>query len=105
MSDTTTIRGTVVIHVDRCKGCELCVPACPPDVLVMSRDTNKLGFRYPLLLEGCTGCRACYQVCPDYVFDVYKYDSPVVVENAPEQPSGDPSTGATRDDAPSGSED
>ena len=27
-------RGTVTIAVDRCKGCELCIPACPPDVLV-----------------------------------------------------------------------
>jgi len=26
-------RGTLVIDVQRCKGCELCVPACPPGVL------------------------------------------------------------------------
>lgn len=104
MSDRTVIRGTVVVHEERCKGCELCVPACPPGVLVMSRDTNELGFRYPLLLEGCTGCRACYQVCPDYVFDVYKYDAPVVAEEGPEPSSGDRRSGGAGADAPGGSE-
>jgi 2-oxoglutarate ferredoxin oxidoreductase subunit delta len=65
-------RGTVVIAKDRCKGCELCVPACPVNVLTMSKDINEIGFRYPLLSAGCTGCTACQQVCPDYIFEVYR---------------------------------
>ena len=71
-------RGTVVIDKDRCKGCELCIPACPPRILSMSADPNALGYRYPLLEAGCTGCTACQQVCPDYVFEVYKYDVPLI---------------------------
>ena len=67
-------RGTVVIDVDRCKGCDLCIPACPPNVLKMSRALNANGYRYPELVPGCTGCTACQKVCPDYVFEVYKYD-------------------------------
>ena len=59
-------RGTVVIDVDRCKGCELCIPACPPGVLVMSTTANAIGYRYPELLAGCTACQACHAVCPDY---------------------------------------
>jgi 2-oxoglutarate ferredoxin oxidoreductase subunit delta len=30
-----------------------------------------------MLLAGCTGCRACAQICPDFVFQVYKYDTPL----------------------------
>ena len=48
--------GTVLIDVERCKGCELCIPVCPPHVLEMSVAVNAIGFRYPLLRDGCTGC-------------------------------------------------
>jgi 2-oxoglutarate ferredoxin oxidoreductase subunit delta len=70
-------RGTVVIDVEACKGCELCIDACPPKVLVMTSDqVNTRGYRYPVLAPGCTGCRACAQICPDFVFQVYKFDQP-----------------------------
>jgi 2-oxoglutarate ferredoxin oxidoreductase subunit delta len=65
-------RGTVVIDVERCKGCELCISACPPNVLLMSGEVNETGYRYPLLQPGCTGCTACQMVCPDQVFEVYR---------------------------------
>jgi 2-oxoglutarate ferredoxin oxidoreductase subunit delta len=68
-----TSRGTLVIDADKCKGCELCIAACPPNVLAMSSELNELGYRFPLLHEGCTGCTACQLVCPDYVFSVYRY--------------------------------
>ncbi len=71
------IRGTVVVDVDRCKGCELCVPACPPSVLTMSDHLNANGFRYPILAPGCTACRACHEICPDFVFEVFKFDAPL----------------------------
>ena len=75
-------RGTVVIDRERCKGCELCITACRPGVLVMSDEVNEIGYRFPLLRPGCTACRACHAVCPDFVFEVYKYDDPVVLEVA-----------------------
>jgi 2-oxoglutarate ferredoxin oxidoreductase subunit delta len=65
--------GTVVIAAARCKGCELCIPACPRDVLTMSKTVNAQGYRYPELAEGCTGCTACLLVCPDFVFEVYRF--------------------------------
>jgi 2-oxoglutarate ferredoxin oxidoreductase subunit delta len=71
-------RGTLVIDIEACKGCDLCIDACPPGVLVMTtHDVNERGYRYPRLLPGCTGCKACSQICPDFVFQVYKYDTPV----------------------------
>ena len=73
-------RGTVVIDVEACKGCDLCIGACPPGVLVMTtHEVNARGYRFPLLVAGCTGCRACAQICPDFVFQVYKYDTPMQV--------------------------
>jgi 2-oxoglutarate ferredoxin oxidoreductase subunit delta len=74
----TESRGTLVIETERCKGCELCIAACPPGVLTMSSISNHQGYLYPELSPGCTGCTACQQVCPDYVFEVYKYDEPVL---------------------------
>lgn len=70
-------RGTVVIDTEMCKGCELCIPACPPQVLVMGDGRNHKGLRFPLLLEGCTGCAACQLVCPDFCFEVWRFDRPV----------------------------
>ena len=66
-------RGTLVIDEAKCKGCELCIAACPPRVLVMSREVNEMGYRYPQLLDGCTGCTACQLVRPDFVFSVYRF--------------------------------
>ncbi|HET6946989.1 MAG TPA: 4Fe-4S binding protein [bacterium] len=64
----------VVIDVERCKGCELCVHYCPPKVMAMSRTLNGRGF-YPVMLideERCTSCGACAIVCPDWAITVYK---------------------------------
>ena len=73
--------GTVTIDVEHCKGCDLCIPACPPGVLAMSAPTvNHMGYRYPELYPGCTGCAACCYVCPDFVFEVFRFDTPVLTE-------------------------
>jgi 2-oxoglutarate ferredoxin oxidoreductase subunit delta len=80
---TITSRGSVMIDVERCKGCELCVPACPPKVLTMSTELNGRGLPYPELSPGCTGCGACLLVCPDFCFTVYRYETPVAHEASP----------------------
>ena len=75
MSHERRTTGTVTIDVERCKGCELCIAACPPNVLSMSTAVNSSGFRYPELSDGCTGCTACQLICPDYVFEVYRLET------------------------------
>ena len=70
-------RGTVRIDIERCKGCELCIPACPPNVLRMSSTRNEIGVLFPELLPGCTGCSAGALGCPDFCFDVYRYETPL----------------------------
>jgi 2-oxoglutarate ferredoxin oxidoreductase subunit delta len=71
-------RGTVVIAVDQCKGCELCTTICPQDILVMSHDRfNARGYRPVQLVDPdgkCTGCALCALICPDVVLTVYRYD-------------------------------
>jgi 2-oxoglutarate ferredoxin oxidoreductase subunit delta len=70
-----TATGTVVIDVNACKGCELCVDACPPQVLVMTdRAVNTIGYHYPELVDGCIACQLCALICPDFCFQVYRYE-------------------------------
>ena len=73
-------RGTIRLDAEACKGCALCIPACPPGVLSMSSARNERGARYPELVPGCTACGACRLVCPDYCFEVYRFAEPVVHE-------------------------
>ncbi len=67
--------GRVVIDIERCKGCELCRDACPPDVLALADELNAKGYRPVILLDPahhCTGCALCATVCPDGCITVYR---------------------------------
>lgn len=59
---------------DRCKGCGMCVAACPKEILEISSRINRSG--YPVAgvtnIEACTGCCLCAEMCPDLVILVYK---------------------------------
>ena len=64
----------LAIAQDRCKGCELCITACPKYCL--SLDTarvNVLGYHPVQLTDAgaCTSCAFCARVCPDSVFTVF----------------------------------
>ena len=67
------IRGTVLIDTAVCKGCELCITACPQESLGLSSQINKNGYRYAeLVKDNCTGCVNCALVCPDVAITVYR---------------------------------
>jgi len=68
------VRGAIVVDVERCKGCELCLYACPTDVIRLARDVNGKGYHYAYMEnpEACTGCTNCATVCPDTVISVYR---------------------------------
>jgi len=68
------VRGAIVVDIESCKGCEVCIPACPTDVIAMSREVNGKGYNYAFMAnpEACTGCTNCSIVCPDGVITVYR---------------------------------
>ncbi|MDL2243236.1 4Fe-4S binding protein [Bacteroidales bacterium OttesenSCG-928-J19] len=68
------IKGAVVINTDRCKGCDLCVVACPSDVLELGQEVNAKGYNYAQAInpDDCIGCANCGLVCPDGCITVYK---------------------------------
>jgi 2-oxoglutarate ferredoxin oxidoreductase subunit delta len=68
------IRGAIVVDVEKCKGCEVCVASCPAGVIALAQEVNCKGYRYAYMRqpEACTGCVSCALVCPDSVITVYK---------------------------------
>jgi 2-oxoglutarate ferredoxin oxidoreductase subunit delta len=68
------MKGYIVVDTERCKGCEVCVGACPTEVIAIAREVNKKGYRYAFMAnpEACTGCTNCAVVCPDGVITVYR---------------------------------
>jgi NAD-dependent dihydropyrimidine dehydrogenase PreA subunit len=59
-------RGLLKVDMEECKGCGLCVEACPPRVIAMSERLNHYGYRTATYAgAGCTGCGICFTVCPE----------------------------------------
>ena len=68
-----TVRGTVDVRIETCKGCELCIEACPQDSLALSPVINTMGYHYAVLIkDNCTGCVNCALVCPEAIITVYR---------------------------------
>lgn len=67
-------KGKPVIDRERCKGCLLCVRACPTKVLGADSTPNSWGYypSMPIAPEKCIACGNCFQVCPDVAITVYK---------------------------------
>lgn len=69
------IKGAVVVDEERCKGCNLCVVACPTDTLnLQHKEVNNRGYHFAYMEnpESCIGCSSCALVCPDSCIEVYK---------------------------------
>ena len=74
MGTTTTAPRRVVFDEERCKGCELCIDACPKGIIRLAKHTNSRGF-HPATVEEqekCTSCTFCARMCPDTVIEVYR---------------------------------
>jgi 2-oxoglutarate ferredoxin oxidoreductase subunit delta len=62
----------IIVHKDKCKGCELCNTACPQQILGMSKEFNAKGYFYASVVDQprCIGCRLCAINCPDVAIEV-----------------------------------
>ena len=70
-------RFSVVVIMDRCKECGICINMCPVKVLVKSNMINKYGYRIPdpINIEKCIGCKLCEYNCPDFAIFVEEVKS------------------------------
>lgn len=68
------MKGAIVVDTNRCKGCALCIEACPQNVIAMAKKVNVSGYPYVEVVkaESCVGCAACGIVCPDGCITVYR---------------------------------
>lgn len=62
----------VTFDKDVCKGCLLCVEACPKRIIELSKGINSKGYNYAEVnqQDKCTGCASCARMCPDCVITV-----------------------------------
>jgi 2-oxoglutarate ferredoxin oxidoreductase subunit delta len=69
-------KGKVTFNVDICKGCELCITACPKNIVALDETTiNAKGFHPATVTneEECIACGNCAIMCPDSVIKVERF--------------------------------
>ncbi|MBI3353455.1 MAG: 4Fe-4S binding protein [Nitrospirae bacterium] len=64
----------IVVKKEWCKGCELCIFACPKKIIELDEEFNNQGYHPAKLIDAdkCTGCAMCAEMCPDVAIEVYK---------------------------------
>lgn len=64
----------IEVTVQKCKGCGLCITACPKECLEVSAGINERGVNYPVMKKDakCTGCASCAVICPDCRIAVFR---------------------------------
>jgi 2-oxoglutarate ferredoxin oxidoreductase subunit delta len=68
-------RGILKFEIDKCKGCELCVHACPAKILAIDLNVVNKKDYHPVTctdMSRCIACGSCALMCPDGVISVYK---------------------------------
>ncbi|MBQ6394920.1 MAG: 4Fe-4S binding protein [Atopobiaceae bacterium] len=65
----------IIVDEVHCKGCGLCVSACPKKVLELDPDRiTPKGYHPAKLVDesGCIGCGSCVLPCPDIAITVVR---------------------------------
>lgn len=67
------IKGRAIFNQDICKGCGLCLPVCPRNIVEMDESKiNKKGYNPAGVTDQdkCIACGFCAMMCPDLVITV-----------------------------------
>lgn len=67
------MKGTITVDETRCKGCGLCVNACPKGIIRLAPGRiNAKGYSPAELTDAaaCIACAACALMCPDVAITV-----------------------------------
>lgn len=67
------IKGNVTFQEDFCKGCGLCINACPKNIIALDEGkTNAQGYHPAQVtdMDKCISCANCALMCPDAVITV-----------------------------------
>jgi len=64
----------MTVDPNYCKGCGLCIIACPRKIIRLSENINAKGYNYAECIEQekCTACKMCYITCPDVAITIEK---------------------------------
>jgi 2-oxoglutarate ferredoxin oxidoreductase subunit delta len=65
----------LTINEDACKGCGLCIRACPKKILKLHTDKLNIKGYHPIMItdeDACIACASCARMCPDMIFTVEK---------------------------------
>lgn len=65
----------VTFNFNLCKGCGLCVDACPKKIIVLATDKINAKGHSPAEIidqDKCIACAFCATMCPDCVITVEK---------------------------------
>ena len=65
----------IVVDDHFCKGCGLCVDACPVHIVALDLERITEKGYHPAYLtdaEKCTGCKSCATMCPDVAITVMR---------------------------------
>jgi 2-oxoglutarate ferredoxin oxidoreductase subunit delta len=78
------------IDADGCKGCGLCVTACPKDVLEISDEINVKGYfpAFQARPEDCIFCAICCTMCPDVAITIREIEAEAAAQNLTEDENG-----------------
>ena len=64
---------SITIQEDSCKGCEMCVNACPKHLIELNKEKiNAKGYHPARMTDQsqCIGCKSCAIMCPDVCITV-----------------------------------
>ncbi|MGL4791128.1 MAG: 4Fe-4S dicluster domain-containing protein [Anaerotignaceae bacterium] len=68
---------TIIFNQKECKGCGLCIAACPKKIISLNTGiTNDAGYNPASIADmaSCIGCQSCARMCPDCVITIVKND-------------------------------